>query len=352
LFIFDVLNSRGYSGFAAPSYIDGFPDGGTGNSTLLPQPPSGWHSKPSSVGKGQEIPSGHSPQWSYRGADGYSSSTPNTPAQLAPGTPASCPQLDSAGHTVEQAANTQPSQLSQPTALSPRGPLDGELKKPPSVSSLRDALLSTPNSAPQPHYSAYSPQVPGGHSSPLTPSANFPHTPDASTPTGGSTVMSPHMQPHYDEKSDGNIPAEPELINSFAHNAAEEDGGPLRVSPFQVESILGIRNDKPIGPIMDEVDSVDSQDRNAVMPERAVHGSESDCKTNVRHGSEKKSKANDAQPSSSLSKVDSLPVSTHSDDCDILQVWKFLFCLFHVEHSAFFVASVCCHFSVNSQVYT
>ena len=164
--------------------------------------------------------------------------------------------------------------------------------------------------------------------------------------------MSPHMQPHYDEKSDGNIPAEPELINSFAHNAAEEDGGPLRVSPFQVESILGIRNDKPIGPIMDEVDSVDSQDRNAVMPERAVHGSESDCKTNVRHGSEKKSKANDAQPSSSLSKVDSLPVSTHSDDCDILQVWKFLFCLFHVEHSAFFVASVCCHFSVNSQVYT
>ena len=163
--------------------------------------------------------------------------------------------------------------------------------------------------------------------------------------------MSPHMQPHYDEKSDGNIPAEPELINSFAHNAAEEDGGPLRVSPYQVESILGIRNDKPIGANVDEVDSVDSQDRNAVMsPQLAVHGSESDCKTNVRHGSEKKSEANDVQPSS---KVDSLPLSTHSDDCDILQVRKFFaFAIFHVELSAFFVASVCCHFSVNSQVYT
>ena len=280
----------------------------------------------------QEIPSGHSPQWSYHGTDGYSSSTPNTPAQqLAPATPGSGnSQLDPAGHSVEQATNPPPSLLSQQTALSPRGPLDSELKKQASVSSLRDALLSTPNSGSQQQYSAYSPQVPGGHSSPMTPSATFPHTPDASTPTGGTTIMSPHVQPHYEEKSDGHIPAEPELINSFAHNTAEEESRPLRVSPFQVESILGIRNDKPIDydSNMEGVNSVDSQDRNS--PDGPVHVSESDRNTSVQHGSGKKRKAIDAKASSSLSKVDPLTISTHPEDCSILQVWNIFIYFLHV----------------------
>ena len=263
-----------------------------------------------------------SPQWPYRGADGYSSSTPNTPAQLGPTTPASGnSQLDPSSHSGEP-ANAQPSLLPQQPALSPHGSLDTELKKQTSVSSLRDALLSTPNSASQQQYSAYSPRVPGGHPSPMTPSANFPHTPDASTPTGGST-MSPHVQQHYEDRSDGQLPAESELINSFGPHNSEEEGRPLRVSPFQVESILGIQNDKPIDYDANfvEANSVDGQERNPVVsPKRTVQ----DHKANVRRRSENSSKPNDAQPSPSLSKVDSLPVSSHSEDADAFQVSIYL----------------------------
>ena len=262
----------------------------------------------------QDIPPGHSPQWSYRSADGFSSSNPNTPA-IAPTTPAGVnPPLDSASHSVEP-TNAQPTL----SAVSPQGPMDNELKKQASVSSLRDALLSTPNSAPQQQYSAYSPQVPGGHPSPMTPSTTFPHTPDASTPAGGSSIMSPHAQ----QQRDVQIPAESELINSFTSHSTEEEGRSLRVSPFQVESILGIRNDKPID--FDEnlggvSNSVDDHERNTlVSPGRITRGSKPEDDNGLQQQNE-----NDSQPTSDtkapVCKVDSLAVPAPSEDGEILQV--------------------------------
>lgn len=134
--------------------------------------------------------------------------------------------------------------------------------------------------------------------------------------------MSPQMQQHYEEKSDGHIPAESELINSFAPNAStEREGRSLRVSPFQVESILGIRNDKPIDYDANmEVNSVDGQEGNVVgSPKSMVRASEPDCKVNAERRTERRPKPSDAQ-SSPLSEVDSLPVSRRSEDYGGVQV--------------------------------
>ena len=219
--------------------------------------------------------------------------------------------MDPTSHSVEKPSTL----LSQQPAVSPRGHFDNELQKQPSVSSLRDALLSTPTSVSQQQYTPYSPQVPGGHPSPMTPSANFPHTPDASTPAGGSSIMSPHIQQHYEEKNDNQL-AESEIINSFAQNSTEE-GRSLRVSPFQVESILGIRNDKPIGldanlgEVNSEGNSILSPGHNVPQPgrENAMHSvSESNSKP-----------ASDQPPHSPLSRVDSFS-EEHKEDGAVLQV--------------------------------
>ena len=204
--------------------------------------------------------------------------------------------------------------------MSPQGHFDNELKKQPSVSSLRDALLSTPNSSTQQQYTPFSPQMPGGNPSPMTPTTNFPHTPDASTPAGGSSIMSPHMQQRFDDK---HVSSESELINSFVHHDSETEGRSLRVSPFQVESILGI-HDEPVGLDANprETNSVGSQDRHAVLsPEGIVQDCAQPSHENSVHAvAENNLKTiSDHLPDSPLSKVDSL----HADDEAISQVCFF-----------------------------
>ena len=228
--------------------------------------------------------------------------------------------------------------LSQQQAMSPHGSFDNELKKQTSVSSLRDALLSTPNSGSQQQYAPYSPRITGGHPSPLTPSTNFPHTPDASTPAGGSSIMSPHMQQRYEEKSENNIVAESGIMNSFTQHGAGEDSQSLRVSPFQVESILGIHNDKPIEQQVDtnlgEVDSVHSQDRSAILsPDGNIHDdSQPGHKNNVHAGNENSIKQIcDPPPSSPLSKIEAYS-DQPTEDSAILQV-----CCTYVHKSCSFV---------------
>jgi len=91
----------------------------------------------------------------------------------------------------------------------------------------------------------------------MTPSSNIPPTPDASTPVGGGTVLSPPLNPpsSFGERQDPQMStdAESELIQSLSRPSSDTigesplgSGGPARVSPFQVENILGIRNDKPV----------------------------------------------------------------------------------------------------------
>ena len=210
--------------------------------------------------------------------------------------------------------------------MSPCGQYDNELKKQPSVSSLRDALLSTTNSGSQQQYAPYSPRIPGGHPSPMTPSTNFPHTPDASTPAGGSSIMSPHMQPRFEDKNDGHISTDSEIMNSFTQPIAEEDSRSLRVSPFQVESILGIHNDKPIEQQMDanlgEVNSVNTRKRNTILsPDGIIHESSEPAHENNMHAVNKNDSKQmcDPPPSPSLSKVDTYSESQIKDGA-VMQV--------------------------------
>lgn len=221
--------------------------------------------------------------------------------------------MDAASHSVEQ----QPALLAHQQALSPHTHFDNELKKQPSVSSLRDALLSTPSSASQQQYAPYSPHVAGGHPSPMTPSANFPHTPDASTPAGGSSIMSPHLQQRYDDKDDTQVPSESDIINSFAQQSTEEEGRPMRVSPFQVESILGIRNDKPIEveASIGETSSVNSQGGNSMLSPQ--DGSQPSHSNNVLPTMPKQKP--DTLPGLPPTKIDSFP-SPNADNGTVLQV--------------------------------
>ena len=244
----------------------------------------------------QETASGQSPQWSFQG-DNYSSSTPNTPGQQQTTASAESSQLDPSSQSMEQQlgliSQQQGGGAAAQSISSPQPHFDNDLKKQPSISSLRDALLSTPISSasqqitPQ-QYTSYSPRVPGGHPSPMTPTANFPHTPDASTPAG-SSIMSPRLQQHYEEKPDSQLPSESALINSLAQPSAEEEGRPARVSPYQVESILGIRNDKPLvedSRLMD-VSSPSGEGNSMMSPKGGLlDGVQRPAKANSLHSSE------------------------------------------------------------------
>jgi hypothetical protein len=154
--------------------------------------------------------------------------------------------------------------------MSPRTPYSNPepLQKQGSISSLRDALISNTPSVPTPqqqqqqqHYASYnSPRLASEHQ----PSPIAPHTPDAQTPvgagSGGNAVMSPALTgvvAHQDSLGTGN---DPELMRTFSRqnseipsksgaNDASQTNSSSRVSPFQVESILGIKNDKPIEPV-------------------------------------------------------------------------------------------------------
>ena len=151
--------------------------------------------------------------------------------------------------------------------MSPRTPYSNPepLQKQGSISSLRDALIANTPSAPTPqqqqHYASYnSPRLASDHQ----PSPIAPHTPDAQTPvgagSGGNAVMSPALAgvvAHQDSLGAGN---DPELMRTFSRqnseipsksgaNDASQNNSSSRVSPFQVESILGIKNDKPIEPV-------------------------------------------------------------------------------------------------------
>ena len=158
--------------------------------------------------------------------------------------------------------------------MSPRTPYSNPepLQKQGSISSLRDALIANTPTAPTPqqqqqqHYASYnSPRLASDHQ----PSPIAPHTPDAQTPVGagsggsggGNAVMSPALAgvvaQHQDSLGSGN---DPELMRTFSRQNSEipsksgtndtsQNNSSSRVSPFQVESILGIKNDKPIEPV-------------------------------------------------------------------------------------------------------
>ena len=137
--------------------------------------------------------------------------------------------------------------------------------------------------------------------------------------------MSPHIQQCYDDKNDSQLPTESELINSFAQHGTDEEGRAMRVSPFQVESILGIRNDKPIDleANLGDVNSVDSQERSTVLsPQEMVHdSSQLGHENNVHAVSENNTKPTlHPLPNSPPSKVvDSFP-EPHTEEDDMLQV--------------------------------
>lgn len=92
----------------------------------------------------------------------------------------------------------------------------------------------------------------------MTPSSNIPPTPDASTPVGGGAVLSPPLNPpsSFGERQESQMStdAESELIQSLSRQSSDalsenplgSGGAPAQVSQFQVENILGIRNDKPM----------------------------------------------------------------------------------------------------------
>jgi hypothetical protein len=129
--------------------------------------------------------------------------------------------------------------------------------------------------------------------------------------------MSPRVQQHYEDKNDSQLSAETELMNSFSQHTAEDGGRPLRVSPFQVESILGIRNDKPIEfeENLGNVNSVDSQRRSTMLsPTEVVHDG-----PEPRHeNSVSEENPNPDPPHPPQSKADSLRVP-HSEDGCVLQ---------------------------------
>ena len=159
------------------------------------------------------------------------------------------------------------------SAMSPRTPYSNPepLQKQGSISSLRDALIAnTPTAPAQQQYASYnSPRLPSDHQ----PSPVAPHTPDAHTPVGGgggsstasasgggsgNAVMSPALAGVVD--SLGGAGNEPELIRTFSRQNSEmvpskggseasQNNSGSRVSPFQVETILGIKNNKPIEPV-------------------------------------------------------------------------------------------------------
>lgn len=222
----------------------------------------------------QEMP-GQPGAWQYQSSDGYQAGGPSTPSgPQQPHTPQASSQPQTPQPSTSAGGGAAVSQMyrqqSQQSAMSPQTPYSSsELQKQPSVSSLRDALLGpTPSSTSQaPQYSSYSsPRVPPhgpemmNQASPMTPSANLPHTPDASTPAGGSSILSPPLKPpSYGDRQDSQF-SESELLQTFSGQSADTAGTmresplgppPARVSPFQVEKILGIKNDKPFDNLND-----------------------------------------------------------------------------------------------------
>ncbi len=250
----------------------------------------------------QEI-AGQPGTWSYHSSDGYPSGGPSTPGiPQQPRTPQP-QQTPSQPQTPQPASSTggggtasqmyrQQSQQSV-GVMSPQTPYSSsELQKQPSVSSLRDALLGpTPSSASQPpQYGSYnSSRVPPpgpemmNQPSPMTPTANLPHTPDASTPAGGSSILSPPLKPpSYGDRQDSQF-TESELLQTFSQRSAEATRtasevtlgpAPARVSPFQVEKILGIKNDKPVDSLNDS--SSQPQGFDQMPPRTDVMSSPSD----------------------------------------------------------------------------
>ena len=69
-------------------------------------------------------------------------------------------------------------------------------------------------------------------------------------PAGGSNVMSPPLKPPaFGDRQDSQMSAESELLESLSRQnseASENPLAPVRVSQFQVEKILGIKDDKPV----------------------------------------------------------------------------------------------------------
>lgn len=93
--------------------------------------------------------------------------------------------------------------------------------------------------------------------------------------------MSPPLNPPsaFGERQDSQMSAdaESELIQSLSRHNSDTgmlsenplaSSGPARVSPFQVENILGIKNDKPVGSVGDEHRQTDNSGANVMEVER------------------------------------------------------------------------------------
>ena len=235
---------------------------------------------------GGSAQAGSSSQWQTSGSYGSKPSTPGpqTPQPLqaasSPAPSQAQPSQPSGGGASSQPGTQQQQQVfrqgsqSFGSAMSPRTPYSNPepLQKQGSISSLRDALIANTPTAPaqqQQHYASYnSPRLSSDHQ----PSPVAPHTPDAATPVGAggpsSAVLSPALAgvvAHQD--SLGGAANDPELVQfsqqnsevssksgsggvALANEASQNSSsGGSRVSPFQVESILGIKNNKPIEPV-------------------------------------------------------------------------------------------------------
>ena len=225
-----------------------------------PWPASGsYGSKPSTPGPQTPQPSSH---------PAASSPLPSQPQQNQPPGGAGVSQQQGQG---AQQVFRQGSQ-SLGGAMSPRTPYSNPepLQKQGSISSLRDALIANTPTATAPAQQQYvsynSPRLSSDHQ----PSPVAPQTPDAHTPVGGGStgaggggnaVMSPTLAgvvAHQDSLGGG--ANDPELMRTFSQQNSEmapskggteasQNNTSNRVSPFQVESILGIKNNKPIEPV-------------------------------------------------------------------------------------------------------
>lgn len=134
--------------------------------------------------------------------------------------------------------------------LSPR---NSELPKSSSISSLRDALLATTSiaSSSQQHASYSSPRMAEHQLSPVTPesgpamispqvSVTGPTRQDSQLSASGQSEQDASQQSYSRQNS-----AVPGVKGDAPNTPHPAEGGGTRVSPLQVESILGIKGDQP-----------------------------------------------------------------------------------------------------------
>ena len=166
---------------------------------------------------------------------------------------------DKGGNPAGQGSSS--TQKQQVDILSPQ---NSELRKTGSISSLRDALLATTAaSSPAQQYPSYSsPRMADHQRSPMTPSSSLP------TDAGPGMVISPQISVTGPARQDSQLSAGGQSmeqdesqqmysrqnsavaggVRGGAANTPHQSEEGSRVSPLQVESILGIKGDQPVDP--------------------------------------------------------------------------------------------------------